>query len=305
MAVVFHSPLRHRQATGTGAADAAADAATSPYRSLGDHLREARVLTDAQVEEVLLFQRAHGLRFGEAALSLKLLTQDQLLQALARQFEFPVLPAGACDLAPELVMAHHPFGPAAERFRALRSQLMNGDAVSVEARRALAVLSPHAGDGKSVVAANLAIAFSQLGLRTLLVDANLRQPRLHTLFGIARPAGLAGLLTGRPGDSFYRVGGLPSLSLLPSGACPPNPLELIERPTFTLMLQDWLMRFDEVIVDTPAADAGADARVLATKCGAALIVARPGQTTLAPLQQMVRGLQAGSARLHGVVFNDG
>jgi protein-tyrosine kinase len=275
------------------------------YRSLGSHLRESVSLSDAQIEEILLCQRRHGLRFGEAAVRLQLVTREQLQQALARQFEFPVPTEGPTRLAPELVMAHHPFSEAAERLRALRSQLMAEDAAPDAPRRALAVLSTGHGDGKSVLAANLAVSFSQLGQRTLLVDANLRRPRQHELFGIERPVGLGSLLCGRPGAALYSVEGLPRLSLLPAGGLPPNPLELIERPAFTLMLQDWLEHFDQVIVDTPAAAAGADARVLASKCGAALLVARPGRNALEPLQKFVAALRNGPTLLRGMVFNEG
>ena len=280
------------------------------YRALGSHLRESVHLSDAQIEEILICQRRDGLRFGEAAVRLSLVTRDQLQQALERQFDFPVPAddqAGTASLSPELVMAHLPFSPAAERFRALRSQLMDSADTEQAAgmpRRALAVLSMGLGEGKSVLAANLAVSFSQLGLRTLLVDANLRRPRVHALFGIERPVGLGGLLCGRPGAAMYGVPGLPRLSLLPAGGLPPNPLELIERPAFTLLMHDWLESFDQVIVDTPAAGASADARVLATKCGAALLVARPGRSAMAPLQKFVAALRSGPARVRGVVFNE-
>ena len=157
---------------------------------------------------------------------------------------------------------------------------------------------------RQLLAANLAVSFSQLGLRTLLVDANLRRPRVHALFGVERPVGLGGLLCGRPGAAMYSVEGLPRLSLLPAGGLPPNPLELIERPAFTLLMEGWLEHFDQVIVDTPAAEGGADARVLATKCGAALLVARPGCSAMAPLQRFVSALRSGPAQVQGVVFNE-
>lgn len=319
MAIVFPSTQRLRNLFESVAEPAALDIdlrATSntsaplvPYRALGHHLRDDALLSDAQIEQVLIHQQAHGLRFGEAALALSLVTRAQLLRALARQFAFPVLPADQHMLAAELVVAHDPFGLAAERFRALRSQLLANPASVVAGagrpRRALAVLSPASGDGKSMLAANLAISFSQLGLRTLLVDANLRRPRLHTLFGLSQPVGLGGLLGGRPGAALCSVAGLPSLQLLPAGGLPPNPLELIERPTFTLLLQEWTAQFDQVIVDTPAAEHGADARVLAAKCGAALLVARPGRSALGATQRLVQALRAGPAALLGMVFNQG
>lgn len=311
MAVVFSSPRR------TGALpDAAQRAEAAPtYRPLGSHLRETARLGDGQIEQILACQREQGLRFGQAALRLRLVTREQLQQALQRQFEFP-LPADAGDaadrLAGELVMVHAAASAASERIRALRSQIIEqggglgaGPGGADAPRPALAVLSTQTGDGKSVLAANLAVSFSQIGWRTLLVDANLRRPRLHEMFGVEAGPGLASLLAGRPGPAGVAVEGLPMLNLVPAGGPPPNPLELIERPAFALLMQGWLEAFDQVIVDTPAAESGADARVLARRCGAALVVARPGRSTMAPLRRLLQGLQGGPTLVHGVVLNEG
>src|SRR5690606_31496730 len=113
-----------------------------------------------------------------------------------------------------------------------------------EPRRALAIVSPNSGDGKTFFSANLAIALSQLGGRTLLVDADMRGPRQHEVFGVEGTAGLSGLLSGRAeANVIIQAPDLPSLFLLPVGITPPNPLELVERPAFGLLLRELLNKF--------------------------------------------------------------
>jgi hypothetical protein len=137
----------------------------------------------------------------------------------------------------ELVVACDPFHACAEELRALRTQLViRWDNAGVKARR-LAIVSPGAQEGRSYLAANLAVAFAQLGQRTLLVDADLRAPRQHALFGLDAASGLAALLAGRAGREVLRA--LPDfgpLSVLPAGAPPPNPQELLSRPALGALL---------------------------------------------------------------------
>jgi protein-tyrosine kinase len=97
---------------------------------------------------------------------------------------------------------------------------------------------------------------------------------------------------------------LPGLCLLPAGAVPPNPLELLQRPAFGLLLREMLKRFKHVIVDTPAAIRGADARVIAAECGATLVVGRTGRSGMAPLEGLVASLARGRAYVAGVVMNE-
>lgn len=313
MALILQTTPRARAAASTTTAAAAqtaagpaaaAGAAAAGYRSLGEHLREARVLSDAQVEEILLAQRRRGLRFGETALALRLLTPGQLQQALARQYAYALPATQDHGLAPALVMVHAPFSDAAERLRSLRSQLWPDAAVG----GALAVVSAQRGDGRSVVAANLAIACSQLGLRTLLVDANLRCPGQRQLFALdaaAAAGGITGLLSGRPGAAPLPVAGLPDLFVLAAEQGVPNPLELLERPLFSLLLHDWSQQFDRIIVDTPAATGCADASVIAGKCGSALVLARPGRTPQPALAALLSALRLRACGLRGVMFNKG
>ena len=92
--------------------------------------------------------------------------------------------------------------------------------------------------------------------------------------------------------------------LLPVGITPPNPLELVERPAFGLLIRELTSKFDHVVVDTPAAQYGADSIVIAARCGAALVVARKNASRLSFLQDMVASLGDTSAKLVGVLVNE-
>lgn len=274
-------------------------------RSIGDILSELRDLSAEQVEQVLAHQRAKGLRFGEAAVALGLASKDDVLLALAQQFHYPYAPEEHYAVSPELVALKEPFSPRAEAFRALRSQLMARVFTGTEPRRALAVISPDSGDGKTYCSANLAITLAQLGGRTLLVDADLRGPRLHELFELQNRHGLSGILSGRGSDQvIQQVPRVPSLFVLPVGTTPPNPLELVERPAFGLLMRELATKFDHVVVDTPAAIYGADATVIAARCGAALIIARKNTSRVAWLQDLLGSFAGSPAKVAGVVVNE-
>ena len=286
-------PMLHRNAA--GASD----------RSIGAILVDAGRLTTNGAESILRLQKKHGMRFGDAAIKLKLLKEDDIRFALASQFDYPYLPASDESLSHELVAAYQPFSPVVEQLRALRSQLMLRWFDAQAERKTLAIVSPGGGEGRSFIAANLAIVFSQLGERTLLIDADLRKPRQHELFKLGNGAGLSGLLAGRANaDAVISVPGLIGLSVLPAGAVPPNPQELLGRPLFGDTLRTLGRDFDVVIIDTPAASDYADAQTVAVRAGAALIVASKDQTSLPDFTELAHRLQQSGATLVGSVLSD-
>jgi len=273
--------------------------------SIGELIRQLRRLNDSQVQDIMAHQRQHDLRFGEAAVALRLASPGDVLWALSRQFHYPYAADGNTRLSAELVAAVDPFHAQAEAIRSIRSQLLQGVMAPDSGRKALAVVSPDVGDGKSYFAANLAIAFSQLGARTLLLDADLRSARQHRLFAVSNASGLSDILASRAViGGLHAVPELPSLFVLPVGALPPNPVELLQRPAFDRFLRDLLSQFEHVIVDTPAAVHGFDARVLAAKCGASLVIGRRGTSRMKALHELVDGLGRGTQKLAGVVINE-
>jgi protein-tyrosine kinase len=271
---------------------------------LGQILLEAGRLLPQEVEQILSHQRGGGQRFGEAGLALGLLTEDDLRYGLSVQFDYPYLGPDS-PLAAELVAAHRPDSAQAEQWRALRSQLALRWLSRASPPYALAILSPDRGEGRSHAAANLAISFSQLGRRTLLMDADLRHPRQHELFKLGRGGGLSDLLADRASaEVIAPVPGLRCLAVLPAGTPAPNPQELLGRPRFAQLLHGLSQDYELIVVDTPAASACADAQSLAALCGAALLMARLNATSLPRLVRLQQGLQACGVALVGSVLNE-
>jgi protein-tyrosine kinase len=275
-------------------------------QSIGRIIAAANKLTAEQVEQILAHQKKLGVRFGEAAVALGLANGEDVLWALSQQFHYPYAPGGATQLSPELVLASKPFSVQAEAFRVLRSQINMRLFAAGRPKRAIAVISPEQGDGKSFFAANMAVALSQLGGRTLLVDADMRNPRQHEIFGLKGPSsGLSGILSGRAEANVIRsIPDLPSLFVMPVGTVPPNPTELLERPAFGLLMKELLSKFDYVVVDTPAAEFSADGAIVAAHCGAALVIARKDATRVDAVNELVASLANGPAELAGVVLNE-
>jgi capsular exopolysaccharide synthesis family protein len=166
-------------------------------------------------------------------------------------------------------------------------------------------VSPSSGDGKTFLSANLAVALAQMGGRTVLVDADLRGPRQHEVFRVPNTTGLSSVLAGHVDSTvIQQVPDTSNLFIMPVGVTPPNPLELIERPAFRMLLLELTTSFDHVIVDTPAGVYGVDAQVIASRCGAALVMARKNESRVATLQKFVSTLSDSTACIAGVIMND-
>lgn len=268
--------------------------------SMGALLVDAGKLTLEGAERALRMQKDLGIRFGEAAVRLGLVSEDDVQEALARQFAYPYLPKGQANLSPRLVAAYEPFSPQVESLRAIRSQLMLR--WFARGHRALAVLGADPDDGAALFAANLAVVFSQLGEQTLLVDANLRAPRQHDVFGLRARQGLSDLLAGRADlDVVLRVGGFVDLSVLPAGTLPPNPQELLSRDTFRTLDASLASRYDVVLYDLAPFGAGADALAVAARAGGALLAVRKDHTRVAQLARMSEQLAEAGAEVVGAV----
>ena len=271
-------------------------------RPLGSYLRDAGKLSEEQIARVAACQREGGLRFGETAVALKLVGEQDVLAALAAQFDYPVAADGVKG---ELAVAADPFGAQAEAFRELRSQLLL-EALPESAPFTLAVLSAHASEGRTYLAANLAAAFGQLGERTLLIDADLRGARLDRLLGVEGGVGLSNVLAGfaEHEEALHRVSRLDNLWLMPAGPRPPNPVELLQRPAFEALVSAMKEKFERVVLDTSAASRGADGRIVAARCTASIVVARRHETRMEGLARLLEALERGPTRLAGIVMNE-
>ncbi len=277
-------------------------------RLIGAILLEEGKLTASEIENVLEVQRDEGVRFGEAAVRLGYITDNDVRFALAKQYDFPHLvqdfESKGVQPSTELVAAFAPFHPRTEELRALRTQLLIRWYNPQAGRNALVIASPDSGEGRSYLAANLAVVFSQLGARTLLVDADLRAPRQHQIFGLPPGHGLSTLLAGRADHkAAFPIHGLNRLSVLPAGPLPPNPQELLSRPAFSALMKDMQSLYDVVIVDTPPARQFADAQSIAYRAGDALVVARKNHTAVTATSKVVKELAGTGARVVGTTIN--
>jgi chain length determinant protein tyrosine kinase EpsG len=271
-------------------------------RTIGRILVDLGKLKPRDVSRIFDLHRQRGLRFGEAARKLRLVKDADIQYALSVQFNYPYLKPGQAVLGQELVIAHAPFDAQSEALRDLRTQLLLQ--WLSEDRKVLAVASPGARDGRSYVAANLAVAFAQLGDRTLLIDADLRVPRQHRIFGVNGASGLAQVLSGRAGiEAAERISYFEGLSVLGAGAVPPNPLELLSRQAFQNLLADARRAYSIVIVDTPAGARGSDTRIVAARADGALLVARQDGTRIREIEHLRRAITACDVPVVGAVLN--
>lgn len=280
----------------------------SQVRTIGDILVATGRLSQDDAARILERQREGQMQFGDAALALKVLTKDDIDFALSKQFDYSYLNDQDDTVSHELVAAYKPFSRVGENLRAVRSQLMLRWFNTAPAHKVIAIVSPGGGEGRSFIAANLAIVFAQQGERTLLVDADLRAKpdrAQHALFKLGKSAGLSGILANRAGlEVAQLIPGLPGLAVLPAGATPPNPQELLGRPAFGDLLRIASQQFDVIIIDTPAGAQFADAEVTAARAGAALLVARKDKSLLPEASQLTRRLQDSGVVLVGSVLND-
>jgi protein-tyrosine kinase len=273
-------------------------------RRIGAILAEQGKLGLRDIERVLELQQRQASSFGEVALRVGLITKEDLQSALAAQYDFPHLLPGTGGISTEVVVAYEPLHPRAEELRALRAELLIRWSKAEVRHRVLAIVSPGPGEGRSYVAANLAVLFSQVGERTLLIDADLRAPRQQQIFDIPDTLGLSAVLSGRADRSAVMpIANFARLSVLPAGAHPPNPQELLSRQVLGDLLQELRTEFDVILLDTPPAKLYADARIVAFRAGSAMVLARKGRTRLADTTGVIREFDNTGARIVGTVLN--
>lgn len=271
-------------------------------RSIGRLLLEAGKISPVDADRVLHLQKEQGLRFGETAIKLGLVTEHDILQVLSQQFDYPCLPLNSEALDPELIAAFRPHDPEVEAFRVLRSQIALR---WYSEHRSMIVTGARGGQGTSRVVANLAVVFSQLGERTLLIDADMRNPRQHHLFRLKNSPGLSDILADRANvDVIQRVAEMTNLSLLTAGTVPPNPQELLGRPSLANLLNLVAPQYDVILIDTPPALDCSDAQALSARIGGALIVVRRHHAKIVDVEEVKRQLGIAGAETVGTVLNE-
>jgi chain length determinant protein tyrosine kinase EpsG len=266
-------------------------------RRLGEWMSGAGLIDARKSDEIARYGSEHGLRFGAAAVALGHVSQADLDLVLAAQFDAS-RPAGSLN-DPQIVFDENHV-EAADAFRSLRNTLALRWFKHEQGARTLAVVCPDEYEGRAAFSANLAIAFAQVGFRTLLIDADLRDPTLHTLFRLDDHQGLAGYLAGRPETgAFYDIGAVPNLTVMPVGGTPPNPQELLLRGLFHELLRRAEAQFEVILVNTPAASTASDYLLVGAEAVGVLLVTVAGQTRTEQARDMVRQCREFGIRIVG------
>jgi protein-tyrosine kinase len=269
---------------------------------MGSRFIEAGLLTIEQVGRVVELQTSAKIRFGEAAVRLGLLTEQNVQAMLSEQFNYATAQSASVNLDKSLDIALVPFGAEAEAIRQIRAEL--SIRLSGQEKISLAIVSTTEREGKSYLAASLALAFSQMGKRTLLIDGDMRSPRQHILFGLENKTGLSTMLAGRtPIATGALAVGFPHLRILNAGPQPPNPLEILLQPALSNLINQLADDFDVCIVDTPAAQNSSDAQTISQQVGMCLLVARQHYSRLNDLRQTQAQMKTAGAQIIGTVYN--
>lgn len=201
----------------------------------------------------------------------------------------------------ELLPQTKPRHSISEAYRSLRTALLLS---SAEKLQVVALTSAHSGEGKTATAANLAVVMAQLGRQVLLIDADLRKPRMHRVFNLSNREGLVHCLTGgQPLEQLIQPTGVNGLFLLPSGTIPPNPSELLASDRMRELLQIAQRRFDLVIVDTPPLLAVTDAAVLGSMVDGVVLCLHAGRVQRGEARASSDRLRVSGARVLGTVLN--
>lgn len=201
-----------------------------------------------------------------------------------------------------LVTLLNPVSSIAEAYRQLRTNVQFSQPDSTV--QTLLVTSASPGEGKSVTAANLAVAMAQAGRRTLLIDADLRRPRVHTEFGLDREPGLSQLLfESEEPDLDGLATGVDNFFVLPAGRSIPNPAELLDSKRMRSLVAWLRSQFDIIVFDSPPVLLATDSVVLSTQCDATIVVGTAAQTTHPELEHCLETLDGVGAKIIGTVLN--
>jgi len=203
----------------------------------------------------------------------------------------------------ELISYSAPSSIYAEAYRSLRASLILSS--SDHPPRTILVTSAVPSEGKTATAANIAISLTQTGARVLLIDADMRRPRVDGLFSLRNKPGLSNFLTGTAElENVIHKTHVPELFVLPCGTIPPNPGELILSSRFREMVNELQGLFAYVVIDSPPLSNVSDGRIIATTAEAVVFVVRALSTSRHVVSRTLEQLEKSRARVVGVVLND-
>ncbi len=203
----------------------------------------------------------------------------------------------------ELVNHLYPKFFISEDYRTVRTSILLSHAESPP--KTIAFSSALPGEGKTATLANMAVAFSQLEEKVLLVDSDLRKPRLHRIFKVKNIGGLSGYLTGKVSiEDAVQKTNVENIWIIPSGPIPPNPAELLNSDKMKGMMDEFKKRFDVILFDSPPLLVVVDAVIISSFVDSTVFIIEAGKTTRKPFLQAVEELKRAKAKVIGVLFNE-
>ncbi len=268
-------------------------------RESGDRFAEAALKSGAvsrqQLDEALEWIRQRALTVDRGIV-------EEVLRRSAAKRSVILWEGDQLEASRDLMLVQNPDHPHSETVRSLRTEILLRFKEQNRGKM-IALVSPCAGEGRSQLAAELAMSFAQLGRRTLLIDADLRRPSQHQLFDADNEIGLAQALTNGGPHRFHGISGLPDMALMTSGELPRNPLELLSGAAFERTLREWRRNFEFVVLDTPPTTQSSDGLVIAAAAGNVLMLGRAEVTRFSELSEICRNLAVTNSRILGAVIN--
>ncbi|MGG5460561.1 CpsD/CapB family tyrosine-protein kinase [Clostridium sp. B9] len=201
-----------------------------------------------------------------------------------------------------LILENKPKSVASEYYRILRTNLQY---TSIDNPiKTILITSSEAGDGKSTTSSNLALSFADADKKTLLIDCDLRKPKIHKIFGISNLTGLSDFLIDEKKEvKNFIYEHQSGLNIMTSGSIPPNPAEILSSKRLETLLEDFKKIYDYIILDTPPVNFVADSKILSTKVDGTLIVIRHGKSKKDGVLEAIRNLKEVNANILGTVLN--
>ncbi len=248
---------------------------------------------------------ALGLAFFVSFLDDSIKSQEDVENILRLPFLGYIPNIKSANIVERDLQAHHePTSGTAEGFRTLRAAIAL--AKNADKLRCISVTSTIPSEGKSLVASNLAIVMAQTGLKTLLVDADLRRPSVHKAFQLQSPIGLSAYLADRVRgvSEIAHSTEVPNLDVVCCGAIPSNPSELIGSKRMFQFLEEVSQKYDRVILDCPPISAVADPLVIGSMCDGILFVTKFNKIRREHAQRSVQRIQDAGIHIIGLVLND-
>lgn len=270
-------------------------------KTIGEILLESGKINPDDADKIVKYQAQKNLKFGDAALKLKFITQEDIDQAVAKQFDFSKLSSSDTSIDKKVIAAFNPISRATETIRAIRSQL---NLRWFDENKSLVIAPVEPKNGSSFIASNLAVLFSQLGLKTILIDADLRSPSQSSLFKTMNKQGLSDIIAKRAGlEVINNHHTLQNLFMMSSGTVPPNPLELLSRPEVSDLIQHLESLFDVILIDSPAMSQHCDGTTLSSITKGILLVTKKNKTSVKNIKKIQEGLSESDLKFLSIMIN--